>query len=75
MSRSPEFAAARATVEEAQRNTDDRADLGLATGMLMVTQGCTSEQAEGLLRQAADHEAKTIVQIAHRIIEQHNTSG
>lgn len=75
VSRSPEFAAARAAVEEAQRDTDDRADVGLATGMLMATQGCTSEQAEGLLRQAADHEARTILQIAHRIIEQYRSSG
>lgn len=74
VSRSPEFAAARATVEEAQRDTDDRADLGLATGILMATQGCSAEQAEGLLQQAASHEAKTLVQIAHRIMEQHNTS-
>lgn len=75
VSRSPEFAAARATVEEAQRDTDDRADVGLATGMLMATQGCTAEQAEGLLRQAADDEARTIMQIAYRIIEQNNTSS
>ena len=75
VSRSPEFAAARATVEEAQRDTDDRADVGLATGMLMATQGCTVEQAEGLLREAAEHETRTILQIAHRIIEQHNSSA
>lgn len=75
VSRSPEFAAARATVEEAQRDTDDLADVGLATGMLIVTQGCSVEQAEGLLRQAADHEARTILEIAHRIIEEHKTSG
>lgn len=74
VSRSPEFAAARATVEEAQRDTDDRADVGMATGLLMVTQGCTAEQAEGLLQQAAEHEERTVLEIAHRIIEQHNTS-
>ena len=74
VSRSPEFAAARATVEQAQRDADDRAEVGVATGLLMVTQGCTQEQAAGLVRQAAGHEAKTILEIAHRIIDQHNTS-
>ena len=74
VSRSPEFAAARATVEQAQRDVDDRADVDVATGLLMATQGCTSEQADGLLRQAADQEAATILQIAHRIIDQHNSS-
>lgn len=74
VSRSPEFAAARATVEQAQRDVDDRADVDVATGLLMATQGCTAEQAEGLLRQAADQEVRTILEIAHRIIDQHNTS-
>ena len=74
VSRSPEFAAARAMVEQAQRDVDDRADVDVATGLLMATQGCTSEQADGLLRQAADHEAATILEIAHRIIDQHNSS-
>lgn len=72
VSRSPEFASARATVDKAQRDNDDKAKLGLATGMLMATQGCTAEQAEGLLRRAAGHEAKTIMQIAQRILEQKN---
>lgn len=74
VSRSPEFAAGRAIVEQAQRDADDRADVDVATGLLMATQGCTAEQAEGLLREAAAHEERTILQIAHRIIEQHNTS-
>ena len=74
VSRSPEYAAARAAVEGAQRQTDDRADVGLATGLLMVNQGCSREQAEGLLAQAAEHEERTILQIAHRIIEQHHSS-
>ena len=74
VSRSPEFAAARAMVEQAQRDVDDRADVDVATGLLMATQGCTSEQADGLLRQAADQEARTILQIAHRIIDQHSSS-
>jgi GAF domain-containing protein len=74
VSRSPEFAAARAIVESAQRDADDRSDVGVATGLLMGIQGCTAEQAEGLLRQAAIDEERTILQIARRIIEQHDTS-
>jgi GAF domain-containing protein len=74
ISRSPEFVAARAVVEEAQRNADDNADINLATGLLMVNEACTAEQAEGLLRQAALQDERTIVQIAQRIIEQHRTS-
>lgn len=74
VSRSPEYAAARATVEQAQRDVDDRADVDVATGLLMANQGCSAEQAEGLLRQAADHETRPILEIAHRIIDQHNTS-
>jgi GAF domain-containing protein len=74
VSRSPEFVAARAVVEEAQRDADDQADVNLATGLLMVTQSCTAEQAEGLLRDAATEDEETILEIAHRIIEQHNRS-
>jgi GAF domain-containing protein len=74
ISRSPEFAAARAVVEEAQRNADDHADINLATGLLMVEQACTTEQAEGLLREAATHDEQTILEIAHRIIEQHRST-
>jgi AmiR/NasT family two-component response regulator len=44
-----------------------------ATGLLAGTQGCSAEQAKGLIRQAADHEARTILEIAQRIIEQHDT--
>ena len=72
VSRSPEFAAARALVEQAQRDADDQADVELATGLLMGTQGCTAEQAEGLLRQAALSEEQTILEIAHRIITEHD---
>jgi GAF domain-containing protein len=71
VSRSPEFRAARATVEQAQRDSDDQTDVDLATGLLMGTQGCTAEQAEGLLRQAAVDEGQTMLEIAHRILEQH----
>jgi hypothetical protein len=74
VSRSPEFAAARSVVEQAQRDADDEADINLATGMLMANQTCTDEQAAGLLREAADDDLQTIVQIAQRIIEQHRNS-
>jgi GAF domain-containing protein len=74
ISRSPEFAAARAVVEEAQRNADDDADINLASGLLMVDQACTTEQAQGLLREAAIHDEQSILEIAHRIIEQHRSS-
>jgi GAF domain-containing protein len=74
VSRSPEFAAARGVVEQAQRDADDDADVNVATGLLMVNQSCTAEQAEGLIRQAADDDDRTIVQIAQRIIQQHRTS-
>ena len=73
VSRSPEFAAARAVVEEAQRNTDDHSQIALATGLLIGSQDCTREQAEGLLRQAAAEDEQTILQIAQRIIEQHRS--
>ena len=75
VSRSPEFAAARGVVEQAQRDADDDADINIATGLLMVNESCTAEQAEGLLRQAADHDEQTILAIARRIIKEHRTSG
>jgi GAF domain-containing protein len=74
VSRSPEFAAARGVVEQAQRAVDDDADVNLATGLLMVNESCTAEQAEGLLRQAANRDERTILEIAQRIIQQHKTS-
>jgi len=74
VSRSPEFAAARAVVEEAQRNTDDHSQITMATGLLIGSQDCTREQAEGLLRQAATEDEQTILQIAQRIIEQHRNT-
>jgi AmiR/NasT family two-component response regulator len=40
----------------------------------MGIQGCTAEQAEGLLRRAAVDEEQTILQIAQRIIQQHNST-
>ena len=75
ISRSPEFAAARSVVEEAQRGAEDHADVNLATGLLMVNEACTAEQAEALLRGAARQDERTVVEIAHRIIEQHRSAG
>ena len=74
VSRSPEYAAARAVLEQAQRDVDDQAEIGIATGLLIYNEDCTVEQAEGLLRQAAAHEERTLVQVARRIIEQHRRS-
>ena len=74
VSRSPEFVAARAVVEEAQRSTDDRAEIAVATGLLIGSQDCTREQAEGLLRQAGVQDEETILQIAQRIIDQHRST-
>ena len=72
VSRSPEFVAARDVVNEAQQKAEDDADVNLATGLLMVNESCTLEQADGLLRQAATQDERTIVQIAQRIIQQHH---
>lgn len=70
VSRSAEFSAARAVVEEAQRNADDHSQIAVATGLLIASQDCTREQAEGLLRGAADQDERTILQIAQRIINE-----
>ena len=61
-------------LEQAQRDVDDQAEIGIATGLLIYNEDCTVEQAEGLLRQAAAHEERTLVQVARRIIEQHRRS-
>lgn len=74
VSRSPEFAASRSVVEEAQRNAEDDAEVNMALGLLMINEACTAEQAEGLLRQAAASDERTILEIAHRILEQHRTT-
>jgi GAF domain-containing protein len=74
VSRSPEFAAARHVVEHAQRDVEDAADIDMATGLLMINEACTAEQAQGLLRQAATQNAENVIEIAHRIIEQHKHS-
>lgn len=72
VSRSPEFAAAREVVEQAQRDADDQAEIDLATGLLMVNQACSAEQALGLLRRAATEDDDTVLEIAHRIIDEHH---
>ena len=74
VSRSPEFAAARDVVEQAQRYADDRAEISVATGILMGNQTCTADQAAGLLRRAAEDDQQSIVHIAQRIIQQHRTT-
>jgi AmiR/NasT family two-component response regulator len=48
--------------------------VNVATGLLMVNEACTAEQAEGLLHHAAIQDEKTVVEIAQRIIRQHETS-
>lgn len=74
VSRSPEFVAARAVVEEAQRNADDHSQVAFATGLLVGNQDCTREQAEGLLRRAAEEDETSILRIAQRIIEQQDST-
>ena len=74
VSRSPEFVAARDVVEHAQRDLDDRTQIDIATGLLMVNEVCTVEQAEALLRSAAAHDDQTILTIAQRIIDQQERS-
>jgi GAF domain-containing protein len=72
ISRSPEFGAARSVVDEAQQEADERSDVNVATGLLMVNEACTAEQAQGLLRSAATSDERTIAEIARRIIDQHH---
>lgn len=74
VSRSPEFAAARGVVEQAQRDADDHADVSLATGLLMVNEACTAEQAAALLEVTAAQDERSIVEIAQRVIRQHGNS-
>ena len=74
VSRSPEFVAARTVVEHAQRNLDDQAQIQIATGLLMVNEACTVDQAEGLLQSAAAQDERSILEIARRIIDQHDRS-
>lgn len=74
ISRSPEFAAARTVVEQGQRDLEDRAQVQMASGLLMVNEACTAEQAERLLRSAAIQDEKTVLEIAQRIIDHHHRS-
>lgn len=71
VSRSPEFAAARRVVDEAQHRADEHASVNMAAGLPMINEQCTVEQAEGLLDHAAGHDEETVVTIARRIIDQH----
>jgi GAF domain-containing protein len=75
VSRSPEFVAARGVVEQGQRDAEDQANVNMATGLLMINEACTAEQAEGLLREAAEEGDQTILDIARRIIDQHRNAG
>jgi GAF domain-containing protein len=74
VSRSPEFVAARGVVEQGQRDLEDQAQVQVATGLLMVNEACTAEQAEGLLHSAAAQDEQSVVEIARRIIDQHHGS-
>jgi GAF domain-containing protein len=73
VNRSAEFHAARAVVDEAQRTADDSSQISFATGLLIGSQDCTPEQAEGLIRRAAAQDEETVLHIAQRIIEQHES--
>jgi GAF domain-containing protein len=75
VSRSPEYAASRAVVEQGQRDAEDQAEVNMATGLLMINEGCTAEQAEGLLREAAADDEQTVLEIARRIMDQHRNPG
>ena len=74
VSRSAEFQAARAVVDEAQRDADKHSQIAFATGLLIGSQDCTTEQAEGLLQRAAAEDEQTVLHIAQRIIEQHESA-
>lgn len=71
ISRSPAFVAARNVVEHGQRDLEDRADVSMATGLLMAREACTAEQASGLLRSAASADATDTSEIARRILRRH----
>jgi len=70
ISRSPEFASARGVAEQAQRDVDDQMDIARATGLVMVNEDCTAQQAAGLLRNAAATDEKSVLEIAHRILRE-----
>lgn len=53
----------------ARRFADEKTDIAVAQGMLMVLERCTGEQAGALIRSAASSEAaETLVGIARRVI-------
>lgn len=62
------LAAGRHAAAVAQRSADDRADVGMAEGMLMAVEQCTAQQAAALLRNAATSEEQTLAAMARRII-------
>lgn len=64
------LAAGRRAAEVAQRSADDRADVGMAEGMLMAIEQCTAQQAAALLKNAATSEEQTLAAMARRIIAQ-----
>lgn len=74
VSRSPEFTVARAMVERAQQDVDERTDVNVATGLLMANEECSAQQAEGLLAEAAAHNEESLVAVARRIIEHHHAN-
>jgi AmiR/NasT family two-component response regulator len=69
VSRSPEFVPLEPSSKSPTQH-EDQADIDLATRLLRINQACTSEQAAGLMREAAVHDEQTILQIVHCIIEQ-----
>jgi GAF domain-containing protein len=68
ISRSPEMAIAQQVADAAQQESNDAADVAMATGLLMVDEDCTREQAEGLLRSASRHDERTILEVARQLI-------
>lgn len=57
----------------AQKLSDEKADIAVAEGMLIVLEDCTIEQAAQLLRNAAWSEVQTLAVIARRIIAEVNS--
>jgi GAF domain-containing protein len=68
--RSPEYPAARVVADEAQQASDEHTAVGLAEGVLMGTYDVGVDQARRLIENAAETDATTLVEIAHRIIRQ-----
>ena len=68
---SAEVDSARIAVDRAQRYADEMAEISTAQGLLIGSEACTAEQADGLLRNAAIRDAVQVGDIARRIIEEH----